>query len=106
VAASFQDPNRQVELAKAQGDDNPRDFFIILLSHPSSLKDALQGTCDAFDRRATVCEPIVDSFVNRVANEFFSDAGVWINLFTFRTRYSHLRFKPSLECLTALLKMG
>lgn len=95
MAASFQDHNRQVELAKARGDDNPRDSFIILLSHPSSLKDALQGTCDAFDRHATVCEPIVDSFVDRVANEFFSDAGVRVNLFTFRTRYSRLRFMSS-----------
>jgi hypothetical protein len=85
VVASFQDHNRQVELAKLQGDDNPWDFFIILLSHPSSLKDALQGTCDAFDPRVTVCEPIVDSVVDRVANEVFSDAGVHVNLFPFRT---------------------
>jgi hypothetical protein len=32
-----------------------------------------------------VCEPIVDSVVDRVANEVFSDAGVHVNLFPFRT---------------------
>mmetsp|Transcript_2731 Transcript_2731/g.5008 ORF Transcript_2731/g.5008 Transcript_2731/m.5008 type:complete len:132 (+) Transcript_2731:676-1071(+) len=96
VAASFQDHNRQVELAKARGDDNPRDLnYIADLPELVFLEEALRETCDAFDRRVAVYEPIVDSFVDRLANKVFSDAGVHVNLFPFRTRYRRLRCMSS-----------
>jgi magnesium transporter len=33
-------------------------------------------TCDVFDRRVSIYEPLVDSFVDKVTNEGFTDAGI------------------------------
>jgi len=77
VAAQFKDHVREVEVAKACGDKALRDLSYI--AQPPELvilEDVLHETRDAFDRRVSICEPIVDSFVDKVANEVFSDAGV------------------------------
>lgn len=105
VAASFQQHVREVKLAKARGDDDPRDLNYI--AEPPELvflEDVLRETCDAFDRRVNIYEPIVDSFVNRVANEVFSDAGVH-QLVPIKDSLQsfEIHVKQSLECLTTLL---
>jgi magnesium transporter len=66
-----------VEVAKARGDKAARDLnYIAQPPELVFLEDVLRETCDAFDRRVRIYEPIVDSFVDRVVNEVFSDAGV------------------------------
>jgi len=68
------------------------------------LEDVLRETCDAFDRRVSIYEPIVDSFVDRVANEVFSDAGVH-QLVPIKDSLQsfEIHVKQSLECLTTLV---
>ena len=105
VAESFQRHAREVALAKERGDEDPRDINHI--AEPPELvflEDVLRETCDAFDRRVSVYEPIVDSFVNRVANEVFSDAGVH-QLVPIKDSLQsfEIHVKQSLDCLTELL---
>jgi len=105
AAESFKLHNREVELAKARGDDDPRDLNYI--GEPPELiflEDVLRETCDAFDRRVAVYEPIVDSFVDKVSNEVFSDAGVH-QLVPIKDSLQsfEIHVKQSLECLTTLL---
>jgi magnesium transporter len=105
VAESFQRHAREVALAKARGDEDPRDLNYI--AEPPELvflEDVLRETCDAFDRRVSVYEPIVDSFVDRVANEVFSDSGVH-QLVPIKDSLQsfEIHVKQSLDCLTELL---
>jgi magnesium transporter len=105
VAESFQHHIQEVEAAKARGDEDPRDLNYI--AEPPELiflEDVLRETCDAFDRRVRVYEPIVDSFVDRVANEVFSDSGVH-QLVPIKDSLQsfEIHVKQSLECLTQLL---
>jgi magnesium transporter len=105
VAASFKDHVREVEVAKARGDKAARDLnYIAQPPELVFLEDVLRETCDAFDRRVRIYEPIVDSFVDKVANEVFSDAGVH-QLVPIKDSLQsfEIHVKQSLECLTTLL---
>jgi magnesium transporter len=105
VAASFKDHVREVEVAKAPGDKAARDLnYIAQPQELVFLEDVLRETCDAFDRRVRIYEPIVDSFVDKVANEVFSDAGVH-QLVPIKDSLQsfEIHVKQSLECLTTLL---
>ena len=105
VAKSFQHHVKEVEVARARGDEDPRDTNYI--TEPPELvflEDVLRETCDAFNRRVRVYEPIVDSFVDRVSNEVFSDTGVH-QLVPIKDSLQsfEIHVKQSLECLTQLL---
>ena len=105
VAQTFKRHEREVAAAKARGDSDPRDLSYI--AEPPELvflEDVLRETCDAFDRRVRIYEPIVDSFVDRVANEVFSDSGVH-QLVPIKDSLQsfEIHVKQSLECLTTLL---
>jgi magnesium transporter len=105
VAASFKYHVREVEVAKARGDKAARDLnYIAQPQELVFLEDVLRETCDAFDRRVRIYEPIVDSFVDRVVNEVFSDAGVH-QLVPIKDSLQsfEIHVKQSLECLTTLL---
>jgi len=105
VAASFKYHVREIEVAKARGDKAPRDLnYIAQPPELVFLEDVLRETCDAFDRRIRIYEPIVDSFVDKVANEVFSDAGVH-QLVPIKDSLQsfEIHVKQSLECLTTLL---
>ena len=69
------------------------------------LEEILQDTCDGFHRRIRLYEPIVESFLNRVSNEIFSDSGVHLlpplkdSLQSFE-----MQVMQSRDCLTELLQ--
>lgn len=68
------------------------------------IEEVLRDTCDAFNRRLRVYEPIVDTFMDRTTNEVFSATGVQ-KLVPIKDSLQEfeLTVKQSLECLTHLL---
>lgn len=105
AAESFKHHQEQVCLAKARGDEDPRDLNYI--ADPPELvflEDVLRETCDAFDRRVAVYEPIVDSFVNKISNEVLTHTGVH-QLVPIKDSLQsfEIHVKQSLDCLTTLL---
>ena len=105
VAQSFRDHLKEIEAARARGEDPPRDAnYIGAPFELVFLEEVLRETCDAFNRRIRLYEPIVDSFVDRVANEVFSDSGVH-QLVPIKDSLQsfEIHVKQSLECLTNLL---
>jgi magnesium transporter len=68
------------------------------------LEHALRDSVESFHRRSRLYEPIVDSFLDKVANEVYSDTGVHqlVPLKDSLQSYE-MQVKQSLECLTGLL---
>jgi magnesium transporter len=68
------------------------------------LEEALRETVDTFQRRLRLFEPIVDRFLQRVANEVYSDTGVH-QLVPLKDslRSFQITTQQSLDCLTSLL---
>ncbi len=68
------------------------------------LESVLRDTVDTYSRRIRIFEPIVDDFLDRAANEVFSDSGVH-QLVPLKDSLQsfELQVKQSLECLTSLL---
>lgn len=102
VARTFE----QKSTEQLSGDnDKPKNFqyadepFELII-----LEEILQDTCDGFHRRIRLYEPIVESFLNRVSNEIFSDSGVHLlpplkdSLQSFE-----MQVVQSRDCLTELL---
>lgn len=69
------------------------------------LEQVLGDATDAYNRRLRLFEPIVDSFLDRVANEVYSDTGVH-QLVPLKDSLQsfEIQVKQSLDCLTELLK--
>lgn len=68
------------------------------------LEAVLRDTTDVFNRRIRLYDPIVDSFLDKVANEVFSDSGVHL-LVPLKDSLQgfEMHVKQSLDCLTELL---
>lgn len=68
------------------------------------LEAVLRDTVDTYTRRIRIFEPIVDDFLDRAANEVFSDSGVH-QLVPLKDSLQsfELQVKQSLECLTSIL---
>lgn len=68
------------------------------------LEAVLRDTTDVFNRRIRLYDPIVDSFLDKVANEVFSDSGVHL-LVPLKDSLQgfEMHVKQCLECLTELL---
>jgi len=68
------------------------------------LEAVLRDTTDVFFRRIRLYEPIVDDFLDKVANEVFSDSGVHL-LVPLKDSLQgfEMHVKQCLECLTGLL---
>jgi hypothetical protein len=68
------------------------------------LEAVLRDTTDVFNRRIRLYDPIVDSFLDKVANEVFSDSGVHL-LVPLKDSLQgfEMHIKQSLDCLTELL---
>jgi len=68
------------------------------------LEEILQDACDGFNRRIRLYEPIVDSLLNKVSSEIFSDSGVHLlpplkdSLQSFE-----MQVRQSRDCLMELL---
>jgi hypothetical protein len=94
IAKSFAKDLAAVFVTDASGDP-PELIF---------LEAVLRDTVDTYTRRIRIFEPIVDDFLDRAANEVFSDAGVH-QLVPLKDSLQsfELQVKQSLECLTSLL---
>mmetsp|Transcript_36645 Transcript_36645/g.80157 ORF Transcript_36645/g.80157 Transcript_36645/m.80157 type:complete len:576 (+) Transcript_36645:469-2196(+) len=68
------------------------------------IEEILRDTCDTFNRRLRLYEPIVDTLLTRVHNEVFSDSGVQ-HLVPIKDSLQEfeLNVENCLECLTHLL---
>jgi magnesium transporter len=68
------------------------------------LEQVLGDAMDGYNRRLRLFEPIVDSFLDRVANEVYSDTGVH-QLVPLKDSLQsfEIQVKQSLDCLTGLL---
>ena len=68
------------------------------------VEEILRDTCDTFNRRLRLYEPIVETFMSRTANEVFSDSGVQ-KLVPIKDSLQEfdLNVKQALECITHLL---
>lgn len=68
------------------------------------IEEILRDTCDTFNRRLLLYEPIVSTLLTRVHNEMFSDEGVQhIVPIKDSLQEFELNVKNCLECLTHLL---
>ena len=68
------------------------------------VEEILRDTCDTFNRRLLLYEPIVSTLLTRVHNEMFSDEGVQhIIPIKDSLQEFELNVKSCLECLTHLL---
>jgi EF-hand domain pair len=78
---------------------NPDEAFELVF-----LEAVLRDTTDVFNRRIRLYDPIVDSFLDKVANEVFSDSGVHL-LVPLKDSLQgfEMHVKQCLECLTELL---
>lgn len=69
------------------------------------LEQLLKDTMESYHRRLRLFEPIVDSFLDKVANEVYSDTGVHLLVPLKDSLQSfELQVKQSYECLTDLLE--
>lgn len=77
-------------------DDEPNE--LVFLEH------VLKDTVESYNRRLRLYEPIVDSFLDRVANEVYSDTGVH-QLVPLKDSLQsfEIQVRQALECLTELL---
>mmetsp|Transcript_8774 Transcript_8774/g.13457 ORF Transcript_8774/g.13457 Transcript_8774/m.13457 type:complete len:504 (-) Transcript_8774:165-1676(-) len=83
-------------VAEDKQEEEPFEIFF--------LEEVLKTTCDAYSRRVHLFEPIVDSMLNRVSNEVFSDSGVHRLVPVKNSLQSfEIRVQQSLDCLTELL---
>mmetsp|Transcript_20444 Transcript_20444/g.28885 ORF Transcript_20444/g.28885 Transcript_20444/m.28885 type:complete len:372 (+) Transcript_20444:126-1241(+) len=83
-------------VAEDKEEEEPFEIFF--------LEEVLRTTCDAYSRRVHLFEPIVDSMLNRVSNEVFSDSGVHQLVPVKNSLQSfEIRVQQSLDCLTELL---
>ena len=81
------------------GGYNDQPFELVFLEH------VLQYNCDAYRRRIRLFEPIVDSFLDRVAHEVFSDSGVHLLVPLKDSLQSfEMQVRQALDCLTGLLQ--
>ena len=77
------------------GNDPPELLF---------LDEVLRDTVDAFSRRLRLYEPIVDSFLDKVTHEVYSDTGVHELVPLQDSLYSfEIQVKQSVDCLASLL---
>ncbi|GKY94113.1 hypothetical protein MPSEU_000377600 [Mayamaea pseudoterrestris] len=87
-------------LAEMTGEvlDNPEPHELVF------LEMVLRDTVDSFYRRLRLLEPIVDNFLDRVADEIYSDTGVH-HLVPLKDclQSCEIQVKTCLECLTQLL---
>lgn len=79
----------------------------LLVKEPNELiflEEVLRDSMDAYNRRLRLFEPIVDSFLDRVANEVYSDTGVH-QLVPLKDSLQsfEIQVKQALDCLTELL---
>jgi Mg2+ and Co2+ transporter CorA len=68
------------------------------------LEEVLRNTIDSFYRRLRIFDPIVDSFLDRVTNEVYSDTGVH-QLVPLKDSLQafEIQVRQCLDCLTAIL---
>lgn len=68
------------------------------------LEQVLNSTVESFNRRLRLYEPIVDSFLDKVSNEIYSDTGVH-QLVPLKDSLQsfEIQVKQSIDCLTGLL---
>ena len=68
------------------------------------LEHVLKDTVDSFQRRLRWLEPIVDSFLEKVADEIYSDTGVHLLVpLKDSLKSFDIQVKQSLDCVTELL---
>lgn len=68
------------------------------------LEEVLYDTVQSYNRRLRLYEPIVDSFLDKVANEVYSDTGVHLLVPLKDSLQSfELQVKQTLDCLTNLV---
>lgn len=68
------------------------------------LDEVLRDTVDSFSRRLRLYEPIVDSFLDKVAHEVYSDTGVHALVpLQDSLRSFEIQVRQSVDCLTSLL---
>ena len=68
------------------------------------LDEVLRDTVDAFSRRLSLYEPIVENFLNKVSDEVYSDTGVHLLVPLKDSLQSfEIQVKQSVECLATLL---
>jgi magnesium transporter len=81
--------------------------FLMSKNEPNELvflEQVLADAMDTYNRRLRLFEPIVDSFLDKVANEVYSDTGVH-QLVPLKDALQsfEIQVKQSLDCLTELL---
>lgn len=93
--SSYPTPLTDVELMSSNTDEPFELTF---------LEAVLRDTTDVFNRRIRLYDPIVDSFLDKVANEVFSDSGVHLLVpLKDALQAFEMHVKQSLDCLTELL---
>lgn len=68
------------------------------------LDEVLRDTVDAFSRRLSLYEPIVDNFLDKVSHEVYSDTGVHLLVpLKDSLQAFEIQVKQSVDCLASLL---
>lgn len=87
---------RLTEMGQDEGEDEPSELIF--------LECVLQDTVDSFQRRLRLFEPIVDSVLDKVDEEVYSDTGVHqLGPLKDSLQAFDIRVKNCIECLAGML---
>jgi magnesium transporter len=94
-----------VATAATRAADNKDGGVAVEASELVFLEQLLRDTVDSYHRRLRIYEPIVDSFLDRIDSEVYSDTGVHL-LVPLKDSLNgfELQVKQSYDCLTGLMQ--